>query len=193
MTVENVTCEHPSEIKLTNQTAQFKSELRRESEESYQRGYQDAVNLGSIENQKLMDAFEKIELDFLYQVSGAIEGFVDQMRPQLVELALKIAQKFVEESAVDRDFLESEVKAALDNLHDEDNLEVLLHDSDYEAFSKNGSRLFRQEPGDKQCTMFRKSPSVKAGEFMIKGNLGTHDYTRSTRFKLIARELEVAQ
>lgn len=190
-TVADVTCEHPVLKQLSDQRIEADSILESEKKSSYDQGYTNGLAQGRAELHKKIEEFQTIELQFLKQVSGSVGEFMDQMRPQLVQLAFEVAKHFISESKIDHDFLNDEISRAIDELHDHSKIEIHLNDLDYDALSNNENSIFTSPTLNKEQVIFKKSKQISRGGFTIKGDIGTRDYSRHTKLNLLTDELEV--
>ncbi len=191
--ISDVTLGHPLEAKLSQLRSDADAHLVTEKKESYDRGYADGLAQGQSELNEKIKEFQSIELQFLKQVSGSVGDFMDQMRPQLVQLAFEVSKHFISENNIDQDFLNEEISKALKELHDHSKIEVHLNEVDFDILSKSSSSVFSAASLNKDQVIFRKSSEVSSGGFTIKGDLGSRDYSRHTKFNFLAQELEVPQ
>lgn len=191
--VSDVTPIHPLSKKFDSAEKNWKKTLQSESNQAYQNGFQNGLSKGQSDINNKVKEFEEIECAFLNQVSHAIPEFLDQMRPQLVQLAYSVAKKFISESQIDHSFLESEIAKELVDLRDRSGLEVHLNESDFNILTQSDTSTFDDSNTQGNHSIFKKSPNVSPGGFVMQSSIGSRDYTRETKFRKIEHELEVTE
>lgn len=182
---------HPLAGEMNNLQLGMIREKRDAVESSYNDGYADGLAQGRHELQLKIEEFSRLESDWYKSILQTIPQVLEESLPQLVELAVSVAEVFISRQKVDYEKLESDIQSGISNLSDSTGLEICMNSMDVEMLQASGSRLFERTDEQGKRIELKVSSEVSAGGFLLNCRMGAVDYTREKRIEKIHQVLEV--
>ena len=184
--------ETPSEKVIVSKTESPEMQLKRRETEAYERGYQEGFAKGEADAQARVQAV----VDRLTTILQEIEHFVtresEKLAPQLVLLAIDIAEKVIHKSLqLDRDIVLPVTKDALQKVADTyDEVVLRINPADYEILHEQ-IRTLKEEAGLKGITL-EPNESITAGGCYIETISGSVDARIEEQMKEAANAVRTA-
>jgi flagellar assembly protein FliH len=141
--------------------------------------------------QLLRQRSELLELQngVLASLREAVSEVLQQSESALIQLALEVARKLVDELPVSAGMVEAAVRSALAQVEESTEFHVYLHVDDLALLQKCNSPALLPGPGN-EAMRFQASPEVTRGGCLVQTRFGIVDARRETKLELIRQSLE---
>jgi flagellar assembly protein FliH len=157
---------------------------------AYERGFADGEK--HLSEQLLRQRAELLELQngVLASLRQAVSQVVRQSEGAVVQLALEVARKLVEQLPITPEMIEASVRSALAQVEESTRFEIDLHAEDLALLQSCHSPLMLPGPGNDGIE-FRVSPEVTRGGCLVHTRFGVVDARRETKLELVRQALEL--
>jgi flagellar assembly protein FliH len=155
---------------------------------TYERGLADGEK--RLSEQLLRQRAEVLELQngVLASLRGAVPQVIRQTEAALIELALEIAQKLVDDLPISAAMVEAAVRSALAQAEECAEILVQLHADDLALLQQANSPVLLPGPG-REPIRFQVSSEVSRGGCLVQTRFGVIDSQRETKLDLIRQSL----
>lgn len=131
----------------------------------------------------------EVQNGVLASLRQAVPQVVRQTESALIELALGVASKLVDDLPVSQELVEAAVHSALSQVEESTRFEVYLHAEDLALLQRCNSPLLLPGAGN-EAMQFSASPEVTRGGCLVRTKFGLVDARRETKLDLIRRSLD---
>jgi flagellar assembly protein FliH len=141
-------------------------------------------------SQQLLDQREQVmhlQTGVLASLQKAAGEVVRQSEQAMVQLALAIAEKLVEEVPVSATLVAASVRSAVAEAHQATDFKVQLHPEDLALLEQIDSPMIQPGPG--QVFQFEGSPEITRGGCIVTTRFGVIDAQRETRHNQVMEAL----
>lgn len=160
-------------------------ELGRQLQESYQRGLQDGKNLAE---RGLLNVFKSMR-NAAEELQQLREKILRDSEDELLTLVIAVARRVVhQEVAQDRQIVLRVIRAALQDLHDSDELVVRVHPDDLALLTTSQDKALQQELSGFKFSL-KGDVTLQPGCCQVETALGTVDASFEAQMGEIYRRL----
>ena len=125
----------------------------------------------------------------LTSLRQAVPQVVRQSESAVIQLALEVARKLVDDLPIDAEMVGAAVRSALAQVEESTELHICLHADDLALLQRCNSAMLRPGPGN-EALRFDASPEVTRGGCLVRTRFGVVDARRETKMDLIRRSLD---
>jgi len=119
----------------------------------------------------------------------AVPQVVRQSESAVIQLALEVARKLVDDMPIQPELVEAAVHSALAQVEKGAEFDVYLHADDLALLQRCNSPILLPGPGN-EAMEFHTAPEVTRGGCLVRTRFGVVDTRRETRMDLIRKSLE---
>ncbi len=150
-------------------------------EDQFRKGYEAGERSLSEQLITQRQQLAEIQAGVLRSLEKALPGVIAEWEKSLVLLALESARRVVYDTPIDAHMIEKTVSAALGELKETADYEVLLHPEDLALLSQVQSGML--PPADSKRIQFSPDPRVTRGDCVVKTRHGSIAATRELIFE----------
>lgn len=155
---------------------------------AYARGVADGEK--RLSEQLLRQRSEVLELQngVLKSLHEAVPQVMRQSEAALIELALAVARKLVDDLPISLEMVEAAVRSALAQVEDDAEILVHVHADDLALLQQGNSPVLHPGQGNAKLR-FHASPEVTRGGCLVQTRFGLIDARRETKLELLRQSL----
>lgn len=167
---------------------EMEERLRQHEQLAYERGLADgekALHEQLVQQRTEVATLQQGVLDSLRQT---IPQVVHQSESALIELALRVAQKLVDDLPISVEMVEANLRAAIAQAEEGAECFIQLHPEDLALIEKHDSGLLTPEPGKAKLHL-ESSNQVSRGGCLVQTRFGVVDARRETKMERLRQSL----
>ena len=142
--------------------------------------------------QMLRQRAELLELQngIFASLREAVPQVVRQSEAAVIQLALQVAKKLVNDLPISAELIEAAVRSALAQVEESTEFDVFLNADDLALLHQCNSAILFPGPGN-EAMRFQASSEVTRGGCLVRTRFGMVDTRRETKFELVRQSLDV--